>query len=158
MEEQKIFTTSLYGRFGYFVMSIAFLLVVSIFASGLKDMIYGKYTDGFIFGIFIILLEISLSYYLVHCLKYFLSPSFRFKISNDNIVYNGIFSEKSFAFENISGVAIDYGGKSPFIFLLIYSSKRKRPYKLDASGLKPNYEILNQCIKDKLNRLEKNKQ
>ena len=158
MENKKIFTTSLYGRFGYFVMSIAFALIMLIFASGLKDMICGKYTDGILFGILIILFEISGSYYLAHCLRCLLSPSFRFKISNENIVYNGIFSKKKFAFENINGVNIDYGHSCPFVFLLIYSSKRKRPFKLDASGLKPNYETLNQCIKDRLDRLEKNKQ
>ena len=119
MEDQKIFTTSLYGRFGYFVMSIAFASLVLIFAPGLKDMICGKYTGGILFGILIILFEISGPYYLLHCLRCLLSPSFRFKISNENIVYNGIFSQKIFSFENINRISIDYGGSSPFIFLLI---------------------------------------
>ena len=155
MKDQKIFTTSLYGRFGYFVMSIAFALIVLIFLYGIQDIIHGQYTyEGVILTI---LFGISGIYYLTHCLKCLLSPSFRFKISDENIIYNGIFSKKIFAFENINRFSIHYGHRSPFVFLLIYSSKRKRPFKLDASGLNPNYEILNQCIKDRLNRLEKNK-
>ena len=148
----------MYGRFGYFVMSIACALIMLIFASGLQDIIYGKYTDGISGIILIILLGISGPYYLAHCLIRFLSPSFRFQISDQNIVYNGIFSKKIFAFKNINGFKINYTRRSPFVFLLIYSSERKRPFTLDVSGLRPNYNILIQCIKDRLDKFEQNRQ
>lgn len=151
MENQEIFSTSLYGRFGYFVMSIATALVMSIFAGVLKDIIYGNYTDGILFGILIILYEISGSYLIVNCLRNLINPSFRLKITNKNIVYNGFFSIKSFSFESINKVTLDFSGsKSPFVYLLIYSSKRKKPFRLDVSGLKPNYKILYQCIRDRM--------
>ena len=151
MENQEIFSTSLYGRFGYFVMSISTAFVMSIFAGVFIDVIHGNFTDGILFGIFIILYEISVFYLLVHCLKNLLNPSFRLKITNRDIVYNGIFSIKSFAFESINKVTLDFSGsKSPFVYLLIYSSKRKRPFRLDVSGLKPNYKILYQCIRDRM--------
>lgn len=119
MENQEIFSTSLYGRFGYFVMSIAATLVMSIFAGVLKDIIYGNYTDGILFGIFIILYEISVFYLLMNCLRNLLNPSFRLKITNDDIIYNGIFSMKSFAFESINKITIDFSGsKSPFVYLI----------------------------------------
>ena len=156
MENQEIFSTSLYGRFGYFVMSIAATLVMSIFAGVLKDIIYGNYTDGILFGIFIILYEISVFYLLINCLRNLLNPSFRLKITSDEIIYNGIFSMKSFAFESINKITIDFSGsKSPFVYLIIYSSIRKRPFKLDVSGLKPNYKILYQCISDRMDRFKK---
>ena len=132
-------------------MSIATALVMSIFAGVLKDIIYGNYTDGILFGILIILYEISGSYLIVNCLRNLINPSFRLKITNKNIVYNGFFSIKSFSFESINKVTLDFSGsKSPFVYLLIYSSKRKKPFRLDVSGLKPNYKILYQCIRDRM--------
>ena len=135
MKDQKIFTTSLYGRFGYFVMSIAFALIVLIFLYGIQDIIHGKYTYGG--AILTILFGISGIYYLAHCLKCFLSPSFRFKISDKTIVYNGIFSKKVFAFKNINRFSIHYGHRSPFVFFINLFFKKKKVIQVRCIWIEP---------------------
>ena len=71
-----------------------------------------------------------------------LGPSFRVSISNDEIIYNGLFVKHVIKTKDIEDIRTVKAPRFPKIWLCIKLKNKRSRYMLDISGLSPNYKSL----------------
>ncbi|WP_319588275.1 hypothetical protein [uncultured Desulfobulbus sp.] len=140
MDDQKKYTTSLYGRFGYFVMCFPYALFALMFLPVLKDMVTGIHDNDIVSEVFFIAIGIGSLFIFFYNLYQITKFSPRFITTSNVLIHKGILGTKMFDWKDVTKISLNYAGKSPYVLLNIFTKKRKLRCKLDVSGLEPNYK------------------
>ena len=81
-----------------------------------------------------------------------IAPSDRIICTDSALVYRGVLRTVTIAWQDITLVRLHYGGRSPFVFLLVRCDAPKRRHKLNLSGLSPPHHSLVQIVRERAPR------
>ncbi|MBV5321770.1 MAG: hypothetical protein JZU62_08790 [Sulfuricurvum sp.] len=142
ISNDQIYKTSLYGRFGYFIMIFPFLIVSIMFMMGGYEQITSfKDIYEILTGIFLMLLGLGFAIVVLRNLYFIFYFGKRFVLKNDQLEYYGFFRKIKIKWDDIKKVSTNHSLKA-YVLLAITTHSNKRGYSMDVSGLKPNYSIL----------------
>ena len=151
MEDSRKYFSSFYGRFGYFVMCFPAAVFSLMFFVVIKEIIDGTYKGSTGFATFISALGAFCFCKLIQCIYQLFKSTPRFLTTNDHLIYKGMFGERKILWDDIKSISLSFAA-GPFVYLFLSSRKQRRIYKLDVSGLKPDYNELYGAIKDRINQ------
>jgi hypothetical protein len=76
---------------------------------------------------------------LCYCIYFVFERGNRVVCSNDELVYRGLISSVAIPWSTITEIWIDFNGRTPFVFLVLRTTNRRWPYRLNVSGVTPSY-------------------
>lgn len=141
ISNDQIYKTSLYGRFGYFVMTLVLLLVGSLLLGlGYKllsnlEKWYDIFSGILFFSIGLVSMVI-----IIHNLYNLFSWKKRFILTNEQLEYYGCFRKIKINFNDIKEMYTSHHAQA-YVYIQVLTLSGKS-YSMDVSGLKPNYSIL----------------
>ena len=128
------FRTSLYGRIGHLAMAVLPLALATFLGAALIDIPFTHVSSwGGILLIFLVCTWVS-----IYCICFAFEWRDRIICTREQMVYRGPFGTTTLRWSDVSELWIDFGGRTPFVFLLV-RAKRKWPYRINMSGLQPTY-------------------
>jgi hypothetical protein len=135
-----LFRTSLYGRFGHLVMAVlpvalTLTLGTIIALGGIR--FEGVWVSVGTLGMFLMVFGMA-----IYCIAFSLRGGNRVTCSRECLVYRGLLREVVIPWSAITELWINFGGQSPFVFLVVRANLRRWPYWINMSGLTPSYVAL----------------
>lgn len=142
LQNDQVYKTSLYGRLGYFVMILMYLIFVAVFIGfGYEKIIDPDFPTEIIVGFLFFGMGLGLLRWLISDLYFLFSFRNRVVLDNENIIYYGCFKTLKIKWNDICYTRLSLR-QGPYALLWITTNQRKLPYILDVSGLKPTYSVL----------------
>jgi len=142
LQNNHVYKTSLYGRLGYFVMILMYLIFVPVFIGfGYEKIITPDFPTEIIVGFLFFGMGLGLLRWLISDLFFLFSFKNRVVLDNENIIYYGCFKTLRIKWNDISYSRLSLRA-GPYALLWITVKQRRWPYILDVSGLKPTYSEL----------------
>ncbi|ADR34138.1 hypothetical protein Sulku_1476 [Sulfuricurvum kujiense DSM 16994] len=152
LQNDQVYKTSLYGRLGYFVMILMYLIFVPVFIGlGYEKIITPDYPTEIIVGILFFGMGLGLVRWLICDLFFLFSFRNRVVLENDNIIYYGCFKTLKIKWNDIGYIRLSLR-TGPYALLWITVKQRRWPYMLDVSGLKPSYTKLMEEVEKRKDR------
>lgn len=149
ISNEQIYKTSLYGRFGYFVMTIVLSIFSPLFFGvGYQNLVHPDPWSEILVGIFFIVLGLGGIYLIITNLYYIIYFGKRFVLKDDCLEYYGFFKKIKIKWCDIKNVLVNYRQGA---YVILYISSSVKSYRMDISGLKPNYSILLEEIEKRRN-------
>ncbi|HLD24212.1 MAG TPA: hypothetical protein VJA83_09755 [Sulfuricurvum sp.] len=155
LENAQVYKTSLYGRLGYFVMILMYLIFVPVFIGfGYKKIITPDFISEIIVGFLFFGIGFVLLLWFIGDLYFLFSFRSRVELDNENIIYYGCFKTLKIKWNDIGDTRLSLR-EGPYALLWITTNQRKWPYILDVSGIKPTYSVLMEEIDKRKDRNSK---
>jgi hypothetical protein len=143
---EVLFRTSLYGRFGHLVMATLGLVVGLLFAlplllAGSKGDVLMLVVCGGLSG--------GAAAVGLYSSWFAVAPGVRIRLTNDALHYRGLLGSLHLPWGEVESARINYGGRSPFVFLLLRRRGSRSVQKANVSGLTPSYEVLFEHVRQR---------
>ncbi len=131
------FRTTAYGRFGHLVMAAPCLFASLLTGAGLLYRVV-QIDDVAVWIGAVVIFFVS-TWMLCYCIYFVFERGNRVMCSNDELLYRGFITSVAIPWSTITEIWIDFNGKTPFVFLVLRTTNRRWPYRLNLSGVKPSY-------------------
>lgn len=151
ISNDQVYQTSFYGRFGYFVMTIIFLIATPIcLGVGYENLLHPDPWSEIFAGIFFTVIGLGGVYAIIRNLYFIIYFGKRFVLKNDQLEYYGFFRRIKIQWNDIKEVSTNHSMQA-YVLLAITTHSNKRGYSMDISGLKPTYSSLLEEIEKRRN-------
>jgi hypothetical protein len=131
------FRTSAYGRLGHLVMAVPCLFASLLTGAGLLYRVV-KIDDAVVWIGAVVIFLIS-TWILCYCIYFVFERGNRVVCSNEELAYRGFITSVAIPWSTITEIRIDFNGRLPFVFLVLRTTNRRWPYRLNVSGIRPTY-------------------
>ena len=126
-----------YGRFGHVVMGILPLAVCLLSGAGLVYNVVPL--NALSTWLIAVPVFVGSTWAFIYCLCFAFEQGIRVICTAEALFYRGFVNSVSIPWRAITEVWIDFDGNSPFVFLVLRTTARRLPYRLNMAGLDPNY-------------------
>ena len=146
MESQSVsFRPTAYGRFGHVVTGILPLAGSILSGAGFAYSVLPLGAPST--WLIAMPLFVGSTWAFAYCLRFAFERGVRVNCTAEAIFYRGFLTSVSIPWRAITEVWINFDGRSPFVTLMLRTTKRRIPYLLNMSGLSPNYISLFSLVK-----------
>lgn len=85
----------------------------------------------------------------LYCAWFAFGPAARFRLTEESLRYRGLFGAVRIPWDEFETARLHYGGRSPFVYLLVRRRGARRVTKMNASGISPTHEVLFDWVKQR---------
>ena len=139
------FCTSALGRFGHVVMAIAVGAVAALLGVGLLLRVVSVDTLTLWLGTAALFVTSVVA--TLYCLGFAIKRGDRIVCGPEQLTYRGLLAVRVIPWHSVTEFWLDFGGRSPFVHLVVRTNVRWLPYYLNLSGLTPSYAVLVELIR-----------
>ena len=134
------FRTSALGRFGHVAMAFAAGAVASLLGTGLLLRVVS--VDKLALWLGTAALFVTCAAATLYCLGFAIKRGDRIICGPEQLTYRGLLRARSIPWQSVTEFWLDFGGRSPFVHLVVRTDGRWLPYYFNLSGLTPSYAVI----------------